>query len=325
MPHGVVFLDKGVVAWEEFASAELPDNHVRIKARKSLISTGTEGICLHRLFEPGTHWDEWVKYPFKTGYCMVGEVSETKSDKLQIGQRVVARVRHASETIIGGDAAFAVPDGVSDDDAAWFALATIGFMGAKAGGYKLGDSVGVVGAGPIGQMTLRWAISAGARHAVIIDTVAMRLEMAKRGGATATIAKIASEAKEDLKAACGGELPRVVTDSTGFAAVFADVLALPRDRGTVVLLGDTGTPSLQHLTPDVVRRGIEIHGAHVSHETAEWTERNIVELFFSLLQRGIFKIDGLNTHTFKAEDCVAAFDLTSTHRQETMGVLFDWS
>lgn len=325
MPHGVVFPEKSVVRFEPFESVPLREGEVRIAARTSLISTGTEGICLHRLFEPGTHWDDWVKYPFRTGYSMVGEVSESKSDLLSVGQRVVARVVHASETIISGDKAFVVPDGVSDEDAAWFALATIGFMGAKAGGYRLGDSVAVVGAGPIGQMTLRWAVGAGARHAVSIDTVAMRLAMAREGGATATVPKIASEAGDDLRDACNGELPRVVVDATGYAKVFSDVLKLPRDRGTVVLLGDTGTPSEQRLTLDVVRRGIEIHGAHVMHETAEWTEQRIVELFFHLLQTGVFRVRGLNTHTFKASACAEAFQTTTERRQETMGVLFDWS
>jgi threonine dehydrogenase-like Zn-dependent dehydrogenase len=256
---------------------------------------------------------------------MVGEIGESKYESLSVGDRVVSRVAHASDTVTGGDSVFKIPEGISDDQAAWFALAMIGFMGAKAGGYRLGDSIAVVGAGPIGQMTLRWAVAAGARHAVMIDTVPMRLEMAKAGGATCVIGKIASEAEEVLRQVCGGQLPRVLTDSTGYANVFSDVLKLPRDRGTVVLLGDTGTPSEQRLTLDVVRRGIEIHGAHVMHETAEWTERTIIELFFSLLQRGIFRVDGLNTHTFAAADCKQAFDLTTERRAETMGVLFDWS
>ena len=36
---------------------------VLVKASKSLISTGTETICLERRFESGSHWDRWVQYP----------------------------------------------------------------------------------------------------------------------------------------------------------------------------------------------------------------------------------------------------------------------
>jgi threonine dehydrogenase-like Zn-dependent dehydrogenase len=60
------------------------------------------------------------------------------------------------------------------------------------------------------------------------------------------------------------------------------------------------------------------------HETPEWPERNIVEFFFDLHQQGRFSLEGLNTHTFAAEQCVEAYDLTTTKRSETMGVLFQW-
>ena len=42
----------------------------------SLISTGTETICFARRFDPGTHWDHWVQYPFRPGYSTVARVEE---------------------------------------------------------------------------------------------------------------------------------------------------------------------------------------------------------------------------------------------------------
>ncbi|MEZ0326970.1 MAG: zinc-binding dehydrogenase [Fimbriimonas sp.] len=325
MPRRILFLDKGVVSFQSYEPEALKPGFVRIQARTSLISTGTEGICLHRMFEPGTHWDDWVKYPFKTGYSMVGEVSEVgEGSRFRLGEKVVSRVTHAEDSIAAETNVMAVPEGMSNDDAAWFALATIGFMGAKAGQFRLGDSVAVVGAGPIGQMAIRWAVAAGARHAISIDTVPARLEMALQGGATGTIEATAAEAAGLLADACGGELPRVVVDATGHAPVFEQCLKLPRWLGTLVLLGDSGTPSQQRLTLDVVRRGIQIHGAHIMHETPEWTERNIVELFFDQHQRGRFGLQSLNTHRFRADQCVEAFALTTERRSETMGVLFDW-
>ncbi len=325
MPRRILFLDKGVVSFQEYAPEPLRPGTVRIRALTSLISTGTEGICLHRMFEEGTHWDEWVKYPFRSGYSLVGEISEVdEGSRFKLGDRVVSRMTHAEDSVANETQVMAVPDGMENDEAAWFALATIGFMGAKAGEFKLGDSVAIVGAGPIGQMALRWAVAAGAKHAVSIDTVPERLELALQGGATATVQSTAGEACEMLRHACDGELPRVVVDATGHASVFEQCLKLPRWLGRLVLLGDTGTPSQQRLTLDVVRRGIQVHGAHIMHETPDWSERNIVEFFMSLHQRGNFNLDGLNTHRFPAEQCVEAFELTTTRRSETMGVLFDW-
>jgi NADPH:quinone reductase-like Zn-dependent oxidoreductase len=51
-------------------------NRVVVEAARSLVSTGTEMICLQRNFAPSTHWDNWVKYPFYPGYSMAGRVVE---------------------------------------------------------------------------------------------------------------------------------------------------------------------------------------------------------------------------------------------------------
>ena len=46
------------------------EGEVRCRADVSLISTGTEGACLRGVFDPGTNWADWVRYPFRPGYSM---------------------------------------------------------------------------------------------------------------------------------------------------------------------------------------------------------------------------------------------------------------
>src|SRR5438477_13205552 len=67
-----------------------------VQASKTLISTGTETICYGRLFDPGTHWDGWVKYPFATGYSLVGHVVAVGSEvrDFKEGDRVAIRAPH---------------------------------------------------------------------------------------------------------------------------------------------------------------------------------------------------------------------------------------
>lgn len=327
MAKRVVFLDKGVVAFHDYEPGEIvPAGHVRVRATTSLISTGTEGICLHRLFEPGTHWDQWVKYPFGPGYSLVGVITEVGPDVegFAVGQRVVARIHHRSESIAPIDVVYPIPDAISDSDACWFALVKIAFMGWKASEMKLGDDVMIVGAGPIGQCALRWIVAAGARRVVVIDPVPMRLAIATGGGATHTIELPVSEAEAAVRAALGGRLPHIVIDTTGHAAVFAAALPLVADRGRFVVLGDTGTPSDQRLTSDVIRRGLHVVGAHDAHDDARWQLKSITELFFSLVATGRFSLDGLNTHAFPAAECVEAYDLLTRRREETLGVRFLW-
>jgi threonine dehydrogenase-like Zn-dependent dehydrogenase len=96
------------------------------------------------------------------------------------------------------------------------------------------------------------------------------------------------------------------------------------DRGRLVILGDTGTPSEQRLTLDVIRRGIHIVGAHDSHDDGRWNLSTITDLFFDLVRRGRFSLAGLNTHAFLPEQCVEAYALVTERRAETMGVRFVW-
>ena len=212
-----------------------------------------------RLFEPGTHWDNWVKYPFSTGYCTVGVVTDIDSSvsSVAIGDRVYVRCCHASEHIVDASRVSVIPASVSDEQAMWAALAMVGSMILPTGDIRLEDDVALIGAGPIGQMALRWCVAAGC-NTIVCDPVAMRLDMASVGGAAAVFAGLVEDFGEPIQAHFGS-LPRIVIDTTGATSVFAKALPLVRDFGTLVLLGDTGTPSEQRLTPDVIRRGVRIH------------------------------------------------------------------
>lgn len=320
----VTFTGKGEVELMDFPRQECGPNQVRIKTRTSLISTGTEGICFNRLFESGTHWDNWVKYPFRTGYSVVSNVIEVGSEvtTLRVGDRVFGRFVHATEHVVNPAALTLVPDEVSDEQAHWSALSMIGSMCLKTGDIRLEDEVAIIGAGPIGQMALRWCRAAGCR-VTICDTIPARLEMAVAGGADTPLLGTADQLTDHVKSIFGRQ-PRVVVDSTGFAQVFEVALGVPRDHGTLVLLGDSGTPSQQRLTPDVLRRGVKIHGCHISHETPDWYEDKAYLRFYDLLAAGRFSVEGLNSHRFTPDQCVAAYDLTTHRRAETMGVWFDW-
>ncbi|HRK20294.1 MAG TPA: zinc-binding alcohol dehydrogenase [Fimbriimonadaceae bacterium] len=327
MAKRIVFTGKAQVEYQDCPDHVLLPGTVRIQAETTLVSTGTEGICYLRLFEPGSHFDAWVKsYPFETGYSMVGRVVELGDGvtEFKVGQRVASRRLHRTEAVAPVTETHLVPDELSNEEAVWFALATVGFMGAKNAGFRLGDSIAVVGGGPVGQMALRWAVAAGARHVVMVDPISLRLEMAKTGGATAVLAARVEDVGDQLIDLCGGQAPRVVVDATGHPSVLSHCLPLPRWRGAVLLLGDAGAPTTQHITKDVVTRGIQIIGAHIRHEEDGWTERAVVDLFFDLARRGVFKLDGLNTHRYRPEQCVEAYSHLIEGREKTMGILFDF-
>ena len=273
----VVFTGKQQVVLEGAGIEEPGAGEVLARTHFSLMSTGTENIVFNRLFDPGTHWDRWVKYPFYPGYSSVGEVIAVGPDAgaLRIGDRVAYRASHASHATVTAARCYPIAHDLPMEHAVWFALAKIAYHGALAADHRLGDRVMVIGAGPIGQMAIRWARAAGAAAVIVVDLAEKRLELATAGGASAVISLPVDQAREAILAANDGRLPETVIDSTGSATVFAAALRLVADRGKLVILGDTGQPAEQRLSPDVITRGLTIVGVHDTHNTAEWNDATI--------------------------------------------------
>src|SRR2546423_128246 len=90
--------DQVQVIDEEQLPAPGPDD-IQVQTTRTLISTGTEGIVLGRKFSPGTHYDTWVRYPFRPGYSHVGRVSAVGEgvSEFKIGDRVATRGSHSSQ------------------------------------------------------------------------------------------------------------------------------------------------------------------------------------------------------------------------------------
>jgi threonine dehydrogenase-like Zn-dependent dehydrogenase len=319
----VVFRGRGDVATEPFTFEASPDEVVA-RTLCSLMSIGTENIVLNQLYAPDTHWDQWVRFPFHPGYSVIATLTDVPEGTagLKVGQTVALRCPHSSRHAVKPDICIPVPEGVDPRLAVWFALAKIAFMGVKAGGCALGSRVLVIGAGPIGQMATRWAAAAGAGELTVVDPAAARLDLARRGGASVTLSEPIEEVTDRLKREAGR--PEIVIDTTGNAKVFASALAAAADFGKVGVLGDTGFPGQQALTPDVISRGLSVVGAHDGHNTPQWNDRTVSELFFNLIARGRINLEGLNSHEFEPAKAAEAYELANTRRTETMGLIFNW-
>ena len=76
-----------------------------------------------------------------------------------------------------------VPDSVSDEEAALTEPLNVGLAPVYEAGIKAGDSVAILGAGHIGQLTLLAAKAAGAAPIIITDRIQSRLDKALEMGA----------------------------------------------------------------------------------------------------------------------------------------------
>ena len=333
--HRILFTGQDQVEIaHETISAPAP-HEIQVRTRKSLISTGTECIVLGRKYAPGSHWDNWVKSQldgFAPGYLNAGEVVALGAgvEGFQIGDRVACRAGHRQLFNVAAARALPIPNGVSDEEAAWFGLAKITQIGVRRANHKLGDAVVLIGLGLLGQLVTQYARLSGAREVIAIDTAPKRLEMAKAHGATHTLEMGVGDAAEAVRDITEGRGADVVYDITGHPTVFAPALGLARRFGTLLLLGDTGTPGEQRLTSDVVTRGVQIVGAHDGFDTPQvtdtdfWTEHNMERLFFNYVARGQMNVADLITNRFPALEAAQAYHLLQTDRSNVMGVILDW-
>jgi L-iditol 2-dehydrogenase len=115
----------------------------------------------------------------------------------------------------------------------------------RPGGCRPGDTVVVIGVGPVGLVHVAKAALTGAGQVVGVDRFAARLDLAADLGATACVVagedEVATAAEVRALAPEGAD---VVVDTTGHPASFGPALALLRDGGTLLEVGafvDLGT------------------------------------------------------------------------------------
>jgi 2-desacetyl-2-hydroxyethyl bacteriochlorophyllide A dehydrogenase len=323
----IIFPAKGEVRLEPFESRVPGPSELQVRTLYSLISIGTETTILHAKYDPGTHFAARFSFPqLKTGVQAVAVVEKIGEgvDEFRSGDTIFLRMAHTSHWTLDAAQCSRVPDGIDLKSACWCGLAKTAFRAAHVAPFELGGSVLIVGAGPVGQMALRWAKAAGLFRIVVVDLSDLRLQLAGRGGATECHRGALDQLRDRLLGPSNDGFPLVV-DTTGNPAVFTAALSITAKVGKLVLLGDTGYPSRQALSSDVMTKGLTIVATHDHHDRDGWTQRRIDELFFKLVRDGSFALDGLITHEFAPEACVEAYALASDRREDALGILFEWT
>ena len=130
-----------------------------------------------------------------------------------------------------------VPEGLSDEVALFAGdVMGTGFHAVSAAGVQPGDSVAVLGLGPVGLCAVQVAVAAGASPVIAIDSVPARLEMARRFGAVAVhlTEEQPREVAKDLTAKRGVD---VAIDAVGHPDALDLAIRLARKAGTVNAIG----------------------------------------------------------------------------------------
>jgi 2-desacetyl-2-hydroxyethyl bacteriochlorophyllide A dehydrogenase len=139
-----------------------------------------------------------------------------------------------------------VPDGISDD-AALFAgdVMGTGYHAIAEAAVKPGDSVAVLGLGPVGLCAVQVARAAGAAPVFAIDTVPARLDVARQLGATPI--DLEENPREVIRRGTEGRGVDASVDAVGHPDALDLAIRLARNAGTVVAIGVYAEPCQVHM------------------------------------------------------------------------------
>ena len=130
-----------------------------------------------------------------------------------------------------------VPEGMSADVALFAGdVMGTGYHAVAHADMKAGDSVAVLGLGPVGLCAVQSALAGGAAEVFAIDTVEQRLGLAAQFGAT-PLHLTEDEPKRAVRAATEGIGADVVVDAVGDPGPLELAVSLARDAGTVSGIG----------------------------------------------------------------------------------------
>jgi threonine dehydrogenase-like Zn-dependent dehydrogenase len=114
-----------------------------------------------------------------------------------------------------------IEDGFPDEQVLFLSdIFPTGYMGAEFCDIKGGESIAVMGAGPVGQFAIASAVMLGAEQVIAVDQYDYRLAMAKNKAGATDVVNFADEPDvvEQLKELTGGRGPDAVIDAVGMEA-----------------------------------------------------------------------------------------------------------
>ena len=210
-------------------------------------------------------------------------------------QAEYARVPFADTSV------YRVPDALSDEQVLFLAdiLPTAFEVGVLNGGIEPGDTVAIVGAGPIGLAAVMTAKLFTPGHIVAIDIDDARLECAREFGADVTINNSSDTALAEVMELTDGLGADVAIEAVGIPSTFELCTELVRPGGRVANVGVHGHSVTLHLETLWIRDVTIKTGLVDTFSTAK---------LLKLISDGKLDATAFATHRFPLSETMSAYD-----------------
>lgn len=262
-------LRTGETILEEVPSPQVGKGQLLIRTSKSLVSLGTEKMLVEfgksNLIQKAKQQPEKVQMvlnkikteglvptveavfnklgqPLPLGYCNVGQVIGIGQDVIgfQIGDRVASNGPHAEVVCVPQNLCALIPDNVTDEEATFTVIGSIGLQGVRLLSPDIGETVVVTGMGLIGLITAQLLIANGCT-VIGLDIDNSKLEIAQKWGVIVCNPNESDPLALALKVTNQvGVDGVIITASNKSDEIISQAANLCRKRGRIVLVGVIG-------------------------------------------------------------------------------------
>ena len=263
-------LKSGATILEDVPVPQVKSGAVLIKTTRTLVSLGTERMLVEfgkaNFISKARQQPDKVKQvidkihtdglqptikavfnklgqPMPLGYCNVGRVVEVGRGvtEFKVGDRVASNGPHAEYVCIPQNLVAKVPDEVSDEEAAFTVIGSIGLQGIRNLNPQLGETVAVIGLGLVGLVTAQ-LLKANGCNVIGIDFDQQKVDMAESKGIIAMnpgagVDPVGFVQEQTNGIGADGV---IITASAKTDEVIHQACEMSRKRGRIILVGVVG-------------------------------------------------------------------------------------
>lgn len=190
-------------------------------------------------------------------------------------------------------------EGLRPEQAAIVECFSIGAHSVRVAGIRPDDWVLVIGAGPIGLGTMKFAKLAGAR-VIAMDMNESRLQFCQAWSHADYTVNVQNDPLEEIKQITGGDFPTTVLDATGNAKSMEQAVNYVAHGGKLVYVGLVKSDITFH-DPDFHKREMAIMGSRNS------MREDFLEVI-EQIRNGSIDTDSFITHRTGFTDMIAQYD-----------------
>jgi L-iditol 2-dehydrogenase len=208
------------------------------------------------------------------------------------------------------DCLFPIPDHLSFEAAALNEPFSVGIHAAKRAKLQPGSTLAIMGVGPVGLMAIVAGMAFGAREIIVADLEPIRLEAARKLGATHTIHVREEDPVETIKALTEGLGVDVVFETAGSPKALQAGLASLRRGGKLAIIGLPPQDEIALNVPFIADNEIDIYGV--------FRYANTYPQGIAFLSSGIADVNTIITNRYVLADAQEAMSNASANKSTSV-------